>query len=32
VPARGLTVEVKVDRRGRARIVRLLHDGEPLDV
>ena len=32
VPARGLTVEVKVDRRGRARIVRLLHEGEPLDL
>jgi uncharacterized membrane-anchored protein len=32
VPARGLTVEVKADRRGRARIVRLLHEGEPLDL
>ncbi len=32
VPVRGLTVEVKVDRGGRARIVRLLHEGEPLDV
>lgn len=32
VPERGLTVEIKVDRRGRARIVRLLHEGEPLDL
>jgi len=30
LPNRGLDVEVKVDRSGRARIVRLLHDGEPV--
>jgi len=30
LPQRGLQVEAKVDRSGRARIVRLLHDGEPV--